>query len=293
MDINLIAAFLGGALALLSPCGALLLPAFFAATTHSRSRLLVNGGVFYLGLAVTLVPLGLGAGFLGGALTAHRDVVIIVAGWIIIALGAMQVFGLGFDLSRLVPGAQQVQGQAAQRSPLVRALLLGLVSGVAGFCAGPILGAVLTMAATESSLVRSGLMLAVYGLGMLAPLLIIAAAWQRLGRRGQSMLRGRQFRIGRLTFHTTSVITGVLLIAVGILFLTTSGLATLPELLPAQGLAGVQQWLAEVGRAVPDVVFVIVAAALALLGWWLHTRRAQRRTEAATDADAVNIEAGR
>lgn len=56
MEIGLLAALLGGALALLSPCGALLLPAFFAATVGSRGTLLAHAAVFYLGMALLLVP---------------------------------------------------------------------------------------------------------------------------------------------------------------------------------------------------------------------------------------------
>lgn len=52
--------FLGGMAAILSPCAVLLLPAFFAyAFGDDRARLLT--GLFYLGLLLALVPLGLGA----------------------------------------------------------------------------------------------------------------------------------------------------------------------------------------------------------------------------------------
>ena len=55
-DVGYLAAFLGGLLALLSPCSALLLPSFFAYAFTGRGRLLAHTGVFYLGLAATLVP---------------------------------------------------------------------------------------------------------------------------------------------------------------------------------------------------------------------------------------------
>lgn len=60
-DIGYFAAFLGGLLALVSPCSALLLPAFFAYSIDSASRLLARTGIFYAGLATTLVPLGAAA----------------------------------------------------------------------------------------------------------------------------------------------------------------------------------------------------------------------------------------
>ena len=56
VEVAYLAAFLGGVLSLLSPCSALLLPAFFAYAFQSRRRLLAKTVVFYVGLATTLVP---------------------------------------------------------------------------------------------------------------------------------------------------------------------------------------------------------------------------------------------
>ena len=56
VEVAYLAAFLGGVLSLLSPCSALLLPAFFAYAFQSRRRLSEKTVVFYVGLATTLVP---------------------------------------------------------------------------------------------------------------------------------------------------------------------------------------------------------------------------------------------
>ncbi|MEE6281295.1 cytochrome c biogenesis CcdA family protein [Georgenia sunbinii] len=291
MEISLLAAFLGGVLALLSPCGALLLPAFFAATAGTRGRLFAHGGLFFLGLLVTLVPLGLGASFLGSLLTTQRDLLITVAGWLIIGFGALQVVGLGFDLSRALPGARKVQSSAPRQGAVVRSLLLGTVSGVAGFCSGPILGAVLTMAATEPSPVLAGVMLAVYGAGMVVPLVLLASVWTTLGRSGRSRLRGRGVTLGPFQLHTTSVITGLLLIAVGVLFLLTNGLATLPQLIPAGVLTGMQSALLTAGAAVSEPLLIIGLALLALVIWWVWQRRRDDGAQSpATDDVAAVIE---
>ena len=69
-DIGYLAAFLGSLLALLSPCSALLLPAFFAYSISSRTKLLARTGIFYAGLATTLVPLGAAGSYAGGSSTA-------------------------------------------------------------------------------------------------------------------------------------------------------------------------------------------------------------------------------
>jgi cytochrome c biogenesis protein CcdA len=60
VEVGFLASFLGGLLSLLSPCSALLLPAFFAYAFQSRYELAWRTAVFYAGLTATLVPLGMG-----------------------------------------------------------------------------------------------------------------------------------------------------------------------------------------------------------------------------------------
>lgn len=277
MEVGLVAAFLGGALALLSPCGALLLPAFFATAVGSHGRRAVHAGVFFIGLSLTLVPLGLGAAALGSLMTEHRGVLIAVAGWVIVTFGLLTALGLGFDLQRVLPGTGAASRAAGRRSGLPRSLLMGTVSGVAGFCAGPILGAVLTMAAASSPVV-AGVTLAVYGAGMVVPMLGLALAWERMGTRGRAVVRGREVRLGPVTTHTTSLVSGLLLLVVGVVFLRTNGMAALPELIPAAVLSDLQQGLIAVGAAVPDVL-AIGALALVALAVWVRVRRSRARAE--------------
>lgn len=278
MDIGLLSAFIGGFLALLSPCGALLLPAFFASTVGSGPRLWLHGAVFYVGLLLVLVPIGIGAGAVGSIFITHREVFIIAASALLIAFGAAQVLGFGFDAARLLPGTDALQRQVAARAGLVKTLLLGAASGVAGFCAGPILGAVLTLAAAQGDLITAATLLAVYGAGMVVPLLGLAAGWSRLGARARAALRGRTFSVLGYRLHSTSVITGLLIIAVGILFWTTNGLIGVPELLPTDLQARLQSGVAVLANPVVDVIVLVVLAGLALLLW----TRMRRRDRAAT-----------
>lgn len=267
MDVGLLSAFVGGALALLSPCAALLLPAFFASTVGSGPRLLLHGTVFYAGLLVVLIPLGVGAGALGSLFATHRQEIVLGSALLLILLGLAQVAGLGFDPARMLPGATQLQAQAASSTGLLKTLLLGAASGIAGFCAGPVLGAVLTLAAARGDLLGAGGLLAVYGAGMVAPLLLIAATWRRLGRRGQSMLRGRTITVLGRELHTTSVVTGLLIIAVGVLFWATNGLVEAPGLLPYDAQAWLQARSARLAGPVLDIGVIIAVAGLVLLIW--------------------------
>lgn len=230
-EVGLLAAVAAGVLSLLSPCSALLLPSFFAYAFTSRTTLLLRTAAFYVGLVVTLVPLGIGASAASTLFYGHRQVLIAVAGWSIIAMGVLLLLGRGFAL----PFSARLQALASRktspRSGLMSTVLLGAVYGLAGFCSGPVLGAILTMAATQDTPVHGGLLLAAYALGMAAPLFVLAALWDRfdLGRR--PALRGHMVRIGPLTVHSTSLVSGSLLVAIGVLFLRFDGTAGITGLL--------------------------------------------------------------
>lgn len=280
MDVGLLTAFLGGALALLSPCAALLMPAFFASTIGAGPRLLLHVGVFYVGLLVVLLPLGAGAGALGTLFVTHRQAIVVAASVILIVLGALQALGFGFDTGRLLPGVD-LHTKAAQSTGLVKTLLLGAASGVAGFCAGPILGAVLTLAATRGDVFQAMLLLAVYGAGMVVPLLLIALLWRKLGPKGQRALRGRSFTLFGRQLHSTSFITGVLILSVGVLFWTTNGLVGAPQLVPVETQIWLQQRTSLLANPVFDIIAVVVIAAI-ILGIWA---KGQRKKAAQAEAE--------
>lgn len=277
MEVGLLTAFLGGALALLSPCGALLLPGFFASTVTSRARLIPHAAVFYLGLVITLVPLGIGAGALGAMFAEHRTLLITGTSVVLIVLGAAHALGLGFDLSRLLPGIDQAQQASTRGAGLPRTFLLGAVGGVAGFCAGPILGAVLTLAMGQGSMPLAALLLAVYGAGMVVPLMVLAALWGRTGPRTRSLLRGREFTVAGRTLHTTTVLTGLVIMLLGVVFWTTNGLVTLPSLIPTSTLARWQESGAVLDSPVVQSAVIIVLGLLALAWWWRRQRRPRPR----------------
>ncbi|MEU9487839.1 cytochrome c biogenesis CcdA family protein [Streptomyces decoyicus] len=259
-DIGYLAAFLGGALALLSPCSALLLPAFFAYSLSTPGRLMARTGVFYLGLATTLVPLGAASTAASRLFNGHRDLLIAVGGWVVIAMGLAQILGLGFASRRAQAAAARITPRSA-----VSTFLLGCVYGLAGFCAGPILGAVLTVTAVSGSPVYGASMLAVYALGMALPLFVLALLWDRckLGTRG--WLRGREFTLGKLRLHTTSALSGVFFIGIGVLFLRFNGTSALPGILDADTEVRAEEWATRIGNGVPDQVLIAVAA-LAVAG---------------------------
>src|ERR687889_639883 len=201
VEVSFLASYVGGMLSLLSPCSALLLPAFFAYAFQSRRKLLAKTTVFYLGLAATLVPLGMGISAVSRLVYGERSTLITVSGTVIIALGVLQILGRGFDLGPLSRLVGRVRGESAGAT-----FALGAVYGFAGFCSGPILGAVLTVAASSGQVFRAASLLAVYALGMAAPLFLMAALWDRLDLGRRPWLRGRELSIGLLRVHITNLV---------------------------------------------------------------------------------------
>jgi cytochrome c biogenesis protein CcdA len=272
-DIGYPAAFLGGLLALVSPCSALLLPAFFAYSVDSAGRLLARTGIFYAGLATTLVPLGAAGSYAGRLFYGHRDLLVLAGGWLIVALGVAQILGLGFASRRIASVSGRIRPTTA-----VSVYALGLVYGLAGFCAGPILGSVLTVAAVSGSPVYGGLLLAVYALGMAVPLFVLALLWERfdLGRR--RWLRGRTLRAGRFELHTTSLLSGLFFVVLGTLFLAFDGTTALPGLLSVDDSFAVEEWASGLGGAIPDwaLLVLVVTVTAVILAVRLRAGRGDR-----------------
>ncbi|MFJ1866786.1 cytochrome c biogenesis CcdA family protein [Streptomyces sp. NPDC088097] len=274
--IGYLAALLGGLLALLSPCSALLLPAFFAYSIDSRSRLLARTGIFYAGLASTLVPLGAAGSYAGRFFHENRDGLVLFGGALVIALGLAQILGLGFVPKRLTELSGRIRPTTA-----LSVYALGAVYGLAGFCAGPILGSVLTVAAVSGSPVYGGLLLAVYALGMAVPLFLLALLWERFDLGRKRWLRGRPLRLGRLELHTTSLLSGLFFITLGVLFLAYDGASALPGLLDVDDSYAVERWVGSFANAVPDWALLGLIGAGAVVFGLSRWRRAVRAEAAA------------
>ncbi len=229
-EISFVAAFLGGVLAIFSPCSALLLPAFFAVAFTSRVRLLLQAGLLYLGLATIFVPLGLGVSFVASLFLEQRPLVILVTGAALFAFGLYILLGGGFAL---LPGvANRLHGH---QGPLA-AYATGLAYGFAGFCTGPILAAVLALAAASGQAVVGGALLAVYALGMTLPVFVLALVWDRFKIGERRFLRGRVVRVLGAELHSTSLVAGALFMALGLTFVVFQGSSALGGVYEALGL---------------------------------------------------------
>jgi cytochrome c biogenesis protein CcdA len=276
VEVSFLASFLGGLLSLLSPCSALLLPAFFAYAFQSRGELVGRTAVFYLGLCATLVPLGMGVSAVSSLVYGYRSTLITVSGLVIIALGVIQAFGGGFTFGPI----ERLRGNIKGNS-LVATFFLGAVYGFAGFCSGPILGAVLTVAASSGSVLRGAGLLAAYAAGMTAPLFLLALLWDRFDLGHRRWLRGREVSLGPLRFHTTSLLSGLMFVVVGVLFIAFEGTSGLEGLYASGGATDLaisaERWAETLSEGVPTLIALAFAGLL--FAAFLVYRTARRRNE--------------
>ena len=260
-SVGIVGAFLAGIASLLSPCSALLLPSFFAYAFDRIQALISRTIAFWLGLCLILVPIGAGIGAVGSAVTRYRSEVTVIGGVVIIAFGAMTLLGKGFG----VPGAQRLTARI-KISTTLSVVALGAVYGLAGFCAGPLLGAVLTASAMGANPIYGALLMSVFALGMAAPLFVLAICWERFDLAHRSWLRGRPVRLGPVHTHTTALLSGLIMMAFGTLFLLTDGTANLGGIFSVDAAYDVQLWLGRLASTMsgPAIALGIV---LLLLIW--------------------------
>jgi cytochrome c-type biogenesis protein len=194
--LAVVVAFGFGVISFLAPCTVPLLPAYVAVLSTGR-RLLPAACLYVLGFTVVFVTLGLAAGGLGRALrsvSAQR-----VGGVVVLALGLALLLGMRV-------------GSPVRRVETTAPFALGLVAGTAFTpCAGPFLGAVLTLSALQGASVRGGVLLAAYSLGLGVPFVAAAYAVSISPRLSRALARASR---------GLSVAGGVLLLVLGVLLVS-------------------------------------------------------------------------
>lgn len=270
---------------MLSPCSALLLPAFFAYAFQSGRELTVRTGLFYLGLATIFVPLGMGASLATFLFLDHRDTMIIVAGGLLIAFGIAELAGRSFSF-----GSRGGQDAATSRS-LFGTYTLGLVYGFGGFCSGPILGAVLTVAAASGSVFKGGGLLATYALGTTVPLFFLALLWDRVGMGKRRWVRGWGVKFGPINIHSTQAIAGFVFIILGVSFILLQGTAGLSGYYEDLGFTELSfdadAWVKDVTSAVPDALLLVIVGVLAAVAAWYARRRMRASSQQEEETSSV------
>lgn len=169
--MNILLTFAEGVVSFVSPCMLPLLPVYvtyFAAGDAGKGVVFTRAFAFVSGFTVVFVALGVFAGTLGSALAAHRTVVNMVCGAMVV------VFGLGYLGMFRLP----FSGMKSGRTPtgVFSAFVFGLIYSVSLTpCVGAFLGAALMQAASEGGALRGAVLLLAYSLGLGVPFVVSAA----------------------------------------------------------------------------------------------------------------------
>jgi cytochrome c-type biogenesis protein len=222
-DVSIPAALIAGLVSFLSPCVLPLVPPYLiyltgATIEHvangeagqtSRRAVMTSALMFVLGFSTVFVALGASASLIGGPIRAWSAELSIVAGIVII------VMGLHFlGLTRI--GLLMREGRMTMPKPvgLWGAYAMGLAFAFGWTpCIGPILAAILSIAAAEATVTKGAGLLAVYSAGLGIPFLLAAFMIEQFSSLFARMKR----HLGKVE-HAM----GILMVITGIGFLTGS-----------------------------------------------------------------------
>jgi cytochrome c-type biogenesis protein len=218
VDTTVVAAFAVGFISFVSPCVLPLVPGYlstisgvsFADIQDGRGRAKVLGPALLFCLAFTamFVALGMSATGLGQTLNDHRALLREISGVVIALMGVLFIGTLFVPLFNKEWRPEHLMRRAHTGGPLIA----GLAFAVAWLpCTGPTLGAILTAASTESTVGEGGILLAFYALGLAVPFLLSALAFSTFSC---------VFRFFRDHYRVITLVSGVVLIAMGVLLYT-------------------------------------------------------------------------
>jgi cytochrome c-type biogenesis protein len=185
-DVTILAAMIAGLVSFLSPCVLPLVPpylVYLAGTSLERfadkepeprvKRETVTAALlFVLGFSTVFVALGASASVFGSLIRAYSGPLATIAGIAII------IMGLHFlGLTQIAFLMREKRVEVAKPVGLWGAYVMGLAFAFGWTpCIGPILAAILAVAASEQTVTRGAGLLAVYSLGLGIPFVIAAFA---------------------------------------------------------------------------------------------------------------------
>ena len=223
-NVSVFTAFAAGLISFLSPCVLPLVPGYISIisgfsldqlkdqqkNTSLTRTVLLNSVMFIIGFSITFISMGASATWIGQLLASRRQFFDRIAGLIIIILGLhlLGIFKINFLYrDKRFHNIEKPRG-------VLGALVLGLAFAFGWTpCIGPILAGILTIASTKQTPVEGVLLLAVYSMGLGIPFLMTSL--------GLNKFLGFYGRFKR-HFHAVEMVSGALVIAVGMLILTNN-----------------------------------------------------------------------
>ena len=205
-------AIAAGLLSFLSPCVLPLVPGYLGYVSgvasgreRTRSRMLLGVALFIAGFSVVFLAVSLLVGTVGVFVTQYADVVLRIAGVVVILMGVVFIGQVSFLQRTIKPGWQP-------RTGLIGAPLLGIVFAVGWTpCVGPTLIAVQSMVLDQGDLGRALIVGLAYCDGLGIPFLLVAIGFGWVG--GSVTWVKRHIRAINIAGGVLLVIIGVLMVS--------------------------------------------------------------------------------
>jgi cytochrome c-type biogenesis protein len=218
VDATVFAAFAVGFISFVSPCVLPLVPGYLSTISgvsfadiqegRGRSKVLGPALLFCLAFTVMFVALGMSATGLGQTLNENRALLREISGVVIALMGVLFIATLFIPMFNKEWRPEQLMRRAHTGGPIIA----GLAFAIAWLpCTGPTLGAILGAASTEDTVGQGGVLLAFYALGLAVPFILSALAF--------SSVSG-VFKFFRNHFRAITLVSGVVLLAMGVLLYT-------------------------------------------------------------------------
>ena len=236
---GLLVAFIAGLISFLSPCVLPIVPPYLAYMSgvalneidnrKGRQKIVFTAVFFVLGLSAVFIFLGFSASAIGAVFFEYQTSLNTIAGFIIMLFGLhfLGIYRLQFLDREARFQVEHHQGTAFGSFVLGLAFAFGWTP-----CIGPQLGAILSLAASNASIVKGTVLLAFYAMGLGVPFLFFAFFINRL----EGVLK-----FFKQYFNVIERTMGLLLWTVGLLMLTggfSSIAFWLLEIFPALGSLG-------------------------------------------------------
>jgi len=217
ISASLIAAFVAGMAALFAPCCiTVLLPSYLGSIFRQKRTVFLMTFVFFLGLLTVFLPLGLGFASLGKLFSEYHGLIFSLGGIFLLLLGVSILLNLHFSLPFSVRPDRKIVGAGS-------VFVLGIFSGFATICCAPVLAGVLALSVLPGSIFWGGVYALFYVLGMVIPLFIIAAFFDKIKITEKLGLFKKEISYGlfgkRIAIKISDLISGITFLIMGVLIL--------------------------------------------------------------------------
>ena len=214
---------LEGLITFISPCLLPMLPiyiSYFSAGQEDgkTGSVVKNACGFVVGFTTVFIFLGIFAGFLGGLLIKYQSLLNIMTGCIVLLFG-LHYIGI-VNIPILSKGIMNIPilGKISRNQIEIKtlgfgsAILFGIIFSIGWTpCVGTFLGSALMMASHQGSMLQGCLLLLFYSIGLGIPFILSAILLDRFKK---------SFDIIKQNYKTINIISGVLLIIMGVLMIT-------------------------------------------------------------------------